>query len=271
MDTLKGIIAIDIDGTLTHDPRILHSHVQSYVQFLMHNGWKFIFLTGRTFSFAWPILSSFSTPYYLSCQNGAHLLEMPSRHTLIKHYLDFSVIEFLENTFKKAQLPLVIESGYAHGDITYYHKEDFISEELLKYLDVRKSLSTDSWIAVDSFKNIQLNDFATGKYFSLEREIVNLPFYTCTLRDPFRPGYVLTHITHEKATKGHVMREFCKKFSDLPFIAAGDDYNDYEMLLCADVKIVSDHAPQTLKDIADIVAPAGEGMIGALQEAFKKL
>lgn len=237
----------------------------------MRDGWQFIFLTGRTFAFSWPILKTFKTPYFLACQNGAHLLEMPSLKTLTTHYLDSSLLPALEILFTNAKLPLVIESGYSNGDKTYYRPQDFNTEQLDAYLKLRISLSSDEWIAIQSFSELAIQGFGTGKYFSKENEIQQLPFNTCTLRDPFRPGYVLTHINHEKATKDNILKEFCQKFPDLPLITGGDDHNDYEMLKLGNVKIVSDHAPQKLKDIADIITPAAEGMITAIKEGISRL
>jgi len=58
-----------------------------------------------------------------------------------------------------------------------------------------------------------------------------------------------------------------------PLIVGGDDHNDRASLECADIKVVMENAPASLKSMADIIAPLSihHGIIHGLNEAFKRV
>ena len=45
---MKGIIALDIDGTITVEHHSIEPEVVRYLSGLAAEGWKMIFITGRT-------------------------------------------------------------------------------------------------------------------------------------------------------------------------------------------------------------------------------
>ena len=62
-EVTKGILALDIDGTLTTGEEDFEIATKEYLEKMVGNGWHLIFLTGRILSFASPLLSSFSVPF----------------------------------------------------------------------------------------------------------------------------------------------------------------------------------------------------------------
>ena len=76
---MKGIIALDIDGTITADAEHLPKNVHHYLTSLAQEGWSLFFLTGRTFQWAFRTLRELPFPYAFALQNGAIILEMPAR------------------------------------------------------------------------------------------------------------------------------------------------------------------------------------------------
>ena len=78
-------------------------------------------------------------------------------------------------------------------------------------------------------------------------------------------------VTDLSASKGGSLLEVLRlKGRGAKVIAAGDDENDLSLLKAADVKIAMDHAPKSLKEIADFIAPPTKdcGIIHALQLAI---
>lgn len=277
MKGLKGTLALDIDGTITVQHRILDKKVKTYLEHLCKQGWALLFVTGRTFSFAEPILQGFEAPFSLAVQNGAALYQMPGELIQAKHYLSVSSIPRFRDLLRAHGVGLLIESGRPNRDLCYYCPEDF-SEEEKEYLSFRMSISPEKWEKVESSFKVPLQEFAVGKFFA-KKEVAsqlaeaissNGQFNVIVIRDPFRPGFHLALINEKGASKGTIIDEL--PTMQKPLIVAGDDYNDLAMLKKGDIKIVMGNAPQELHAVGDIVAPpaAENGIIAGLEEALKR-
>lgn len=276
---MKGIIALDIDGTITVDEDRLEIPVKKYIEGLVVDGWKLILVTGRTFSFSRPILEHIAVPFFCSTQNGAAFLEMPQAKLISKQYLPKEIIFKLAPLFKQHQIGMLIETGIENQDQCFFRWEDF-AENVHDYLYYRMSISPESWVPVKDFNEIDIVDFPVIKYFAdqaaarilgskVEEMCQNVR--ATVISDPFRPGSFLAHINQKNASKGNAVRSFKEMMpSNLPLIAAGDDYNDIDMLQAADIKIVMKNAPAEVLEIADIVAPAAKelGIITGLKKAL---
>jgi len=280
MSRFKGIIALDIDGTITTQKYILEVSVSNFLNQLIADSWQLIFLTGRTLSFTRPILTSIRGHYFVAVQNGAAFFSMPEERLVKKYYLSADLIGFIDIVFLSQPGGLLVESGFEREDVCFYKPSDFTAEEL-KYLDFRMSISPEKWVATTSFQELDLHEFAVGKYFASEKsaqviahlisQIPDTTFNILIIRDPFKEDLYLAHVNNEKASKGRVLDYFISRQEErILVIAAGDDYNDVEMLEKSTVKIVMKNAPQPLHAIADIIAPLAEeeGIIPALKEAI---
>lgn len=270
MRALKGIIALDIDGTITVELDRIEKKVEDFLNFLIDDGWRLIFLTGRTYSFAFPILSGLKGNYHFAVQNGAALYEMPDVRLVKKHYMPTKLL---------AQLPetVVVESGKQHEDICYYCPGAFSSAEL-EYIRFRIGISPEKWVPINSFDELEMVEFAVGKYFADREKAYALAaqmsrlaeLNVIVIRDPFNPGDYLAFLNEAGASKGRILQEFRQlQQPELPVIAAGDDLNDVEMLEKSSFKIVMQNAPEEMHGLADLVAPPAQenGIIDGLKEA----
>ena len=70
---MRGVIALDIDGTITDKDHLISDEVADFFEGLYVNGWTFLFLTGRPLSFAMRTLPKLTFSYYLGVQNGSVL------------------------------------------------------------------------------------------------------------------------------------------------------------------------------------------------------
>ena len=282
MSRFKGTIALDIDGTITVNKHVLEEPVQKRLEELMREGWRLIFITGRTFSFAEPILSSLKGDFALAVQNGAALYEMPGERLLSKHFLPKEAAPPLDAILEHEPGGLLIESGRERGDICYFKPDDFSAAER-EYLDFRISISPERWKPIASFEDFPFTHFAVGKYFATKEraheiarhmeKIEGLSLNVVVISDPFRPGFHLAHVNVAEASKGNILLEWVKaKDAKGPLIVAGDDFNDIEMLQHGDIKIVMETAPAEMHSFADILADSAEdqGILAALEEAITK-
>ena len=276
----KGLIALDIDGTLTADLHMLSPNVATCLQKLADQNWVISLITGRCYSFSLSILQFLHFPYYIALQNGALILQMPNKKMMVKQCFDRSIIPHMTRICEKEPTDFILYTGPENDDRCYYRPSLF-DEELRCYLERRTSDFNESWHAVESWSEVPSDEFTSLKCFGrmeslhritkkIEKEsLLQAPI----IRDPYSKEFFLMQGTHPNVHKGKAV-ELLKQRLNIqgPIIAAGDDFNDYPMLLAADVKIAMASAPEQLRNIADIVAPPieDEGIIGALEDAIKR-
>ncbi len=276
----KGWIALDIDGTITPDLHTMPSEVSGYLQELADLGWQIAFITGRTFSFAHPVLHALPFPFFLAVQNGADILAMPEKRLVSRTYLDSSIIEALERAYQGRKGDFIVYAGYERGDFCYYRPARF-SPRLLQHLEKVKAVSPEPWIIADAFSALAQKEFPLIKCFgskeemeSINRLLSTLPILHATMiRDSMDENIYLNLVTSAQATKGHALERLVAQCGGgAPVIAAGDDFNDISMLNKADVRIVMETAPLEMLNHAHIVAPSAAklGIIQALNQAIHR-
>ncbi len=108
----------------------------NFLHKLAREQWLILFVTGRTFQWGYEVLKALSFPYYLSVQNGAITLEMPSRKILLKKYLDKSILPAMQRICEGEPTDFVVYAGYEYDDLCYFRPHHF-SEPLLQYLKIR--------------------------------------------------------------------------------------------------------------------------------------
>lgn len=277
---MKGIIALDIDGTITDEHHAMPKEVVDYLASLGSEGWRLIFITGRTFAWGYPVLKSLPIEYDFAVQNGAIIIRMPSKEIISKKYLDRSIFPTMDAICEGKPSDYVIYTGFERNDLCYYRPNHF-SEELLGYLSRRIKGIEETWRAVETFEELKISDFPSIKCFgkkdsaeelaqSMEKK---LGLHTPLIRDPFNEDYYVAQATHPQVNKGQALLDFIKFTGNKEIvIAAGDDNNDQTMLAVADIKVVMETAPEPLLKIADIIAPSARhsGIIKGLQQAIQR-
>ena len=276
----KGWIALDIDGTITDRTHQAPKKVIDYLHALKESGWEIVFITGRTFSFAYSVMQAFDFPYYLALQNGADILAMPEKRSVWRHYLDTEVLPLLEKAYEGEEEHFLLYAGYEHGDFCYYNPGQF-SPKFRAHLEKIKALSPEPWKAVEHFHFDPPLHFPLAKCLGskegmerVQKRLEGTSDLSVTLiRDPLGEEIYLNLVTCKEATKGKALQKVQRLLDGKgKVIAAGDDLNDVSMLKEADVKIVMETAPEEMLGMADIVAPSGDacGIIEALEEATKR-
>lgn len=276
---MQGIIALDIDGTITSEH---HATPPEVVDFLgqLSREWHLIFITGRTFQWGYSALRKISYPYYFAVNNGALMLEMPSRKIVSRKYLTRSFLPGLQEVCSREKTDFILFGGYECGDKCYYRPKH-LGPALTDFFKRRCVALEEAGIPVESFDEVPLTEFAAAKCFAeaslaarLSTEIErSLALHAPAIRDPFDNQIYVVQATHPNVSKGETVEDF-KKLTGTGglVIAAGDDNNDRPMLAHADIKIVMATAPEEMRAEADIIAPpaAERGIIKGLKEAVEK-
>jgi HAD superfamily hydrolase (TIGR01484 family) len=275
---LKGCICLDIDGTITADLFHIPEPVIECFEMLYQKGWKFLFSTGRPYTFASKAFHGFTFPFFLSLQNGADLLQMPEKKLLAKEHLNASFILKLDEIYKDMEEDFLVYAGFEKGDFCYYRPKRY-SSKMLEHLEVVKSVVSETWQEVEEFAFGGGDSFPLIKSLGSKEQMEQLSqkllsfdeVHSTYIRDPLSQGKTYINlITSKRATKGAVIKKVRTFFPEgTRFIAAGDDRNDILMLEEADFAIVMKTAPESMFPLADLIAePASDfGIIAALLEA----
>lgn len=278
---MTGIIACDIDGTLTDQPFHIPEKVLDVLSQAAASGWELIFMTGRPFAWGVRPLLKVAFPYHLAVINGANLLEMPERTLVHEILIPKDCLKALDVLCKDHGTGYVAYGGYSVNDVCFFRPDTFSGEQK-SYLEKRCSAFGETWIAVEDFNELPIKGFASVKCFGDQALCNAISFFmekemglqAPVIRDPFQTSLYVVQATHASCNKGKILRLFI----DLnglkgPLIAAGDDYNDLSMLQMADKRIVMATAPEEILALADVIAqPASEsGLAQALLEIMEKL
>lgn len=277
----KGTIALDIDGTITDLKGHVDEEIVIYLKDLVSQGFDLIFVTGREFVYAMQALSFFDFPYFLAVQNGADLLEMPSKKFLKSYHLSLQVVKDYEKIAKRLPDDFLLYAGFERGDYCYYRPERF-SKEILGQIEAIKRRGSSDWKVVENFDNLEQKSFPMIKVLGFEKDFIEVQkellkkhsVQTTVIKDPTSHYYDLFLITHLNASKGNAIQYFLDHYQlKRPLIAAGDDDNDESSLKLADISIAMGNAIPYLKTLADIIAPSAKdkGIIKGLEEAIKRI
>lgn len=276
---MKGLIALDLDGTtvVPGEEKIPAPVLNRFCQ-LSNDGWKFVFLTGRTFHGGQKLLKLLPFPYFLAVQNGAILLDMPSHKVVAKKYLDKSVLPGIEKICFEHGTDFVLFSGYENRDLCYYRPHRF-APVLLDYLHARSKAYQDDFQAVQSFDELAVNEFASVKCIGQQIATIaqqieeQIGLHVPLIRDPFNESYFVAQATYPDVSKGSALSNLIQKLNwNGPVIAAGDDHNDKSMLQVAHTSIVMASAPTEVKALAHIIAPdaSQQGILEGLEKGIQR-
>lgn len=274
---ITGLLALDIDGTLTHHREILDKKVIIYLEELAKQGWQILFVTGRTFSWSIHLLEQLKFHYFLAPHNGALIVEMPKKYVIARNFLSKKDLLLIDKEVRREGGSCVVFTGIDHGDLVYVCPSE-MSEESLSYLKKRAKSLKENWAELLDFKELPIENFASIRIFErpekvkkISKLIEALGFDAPPMTDSFDPSYSIVQVTQSGVSKGFALEEIVtKKKITGTIIAAGDDYNDISMLKKAEIRIVMQNAPDEVKVYADIIAQsAGKlGIIEGLKEAI---
>lgn len=278
---MQGIIALDIDGTVTAEMHGLDQEVSDAFADLHRAGWKFIFITGRPFHWVYKTLRSLPISYALGVQNGALLLEMPGQKILNRKYLQLDLLPSLEALCQHEQTDFVIYSGFENDDWCFYRPSRY-PPHILTYMLMRTEALGEKWQPLTTFAHLPVPCISSIKFFAQKEQAFrisqwlenHLKLHAPLIRDPFDHEMYIVQATNSQATKGGVLQQFIELSGvSGPIIAAGDDYNDRSMLELAHVKIVMANAPAELLKMGDVIAPPAKqrGIIQGLFEGIQLL
>lgn len=279
---MKGVIASDIDGTLTGEDHLIPDLVVEYLHFLHNEGWQICLVTGRSYGFAHTAIDKINFPFLLALQNGSEILSMPDKKILFQHFLTFQDLIEIEKIWQKfREEDYIIYSGQETGDFCYYRETNF-SPRVLEHLNTLKKLSFREWQCFETIDEIEQKSYPLVKCFGSQKVLLEMEkefeklgrFSFATLKDPLHPGLYLILVTTKIANKGNAIT-FLKNTMKWqgPLIVAGDQTNDFPLFEVGEYKIAMGDGDTRLIEKATTVAPPSKemGIIQGLKETLAKI
>ncbi|MBS0655448.1 MAG: HAD family phosphatase [Verrucomicrobia bacterium] len=277
---MHGLLAIDIDGTLTAEREKLSCEVVDYVASLVKEGWKCLFVTGRTVEWSLHLLEKLPFSYTLAAFNGAYTMQMPQKAVIDVCLCPCSLLEPVGELLKQADTALVIYGEPNREAHSLYFKKR-ASRQLDSHLKRRFEVLREEWVDLEELSQIAFSQFIALRAFchpevarALSAEIEALAsVHAPVMTDSYDSRFSIIQVTNAEASKGHALAATFQRLGKRgKVIACGDDYNDIPMLQRADCRVVMATAPAEVLSLADIIAPpAGElGIIEGLRQAIDK-
>lgn len=256
----KGILALDIDGTLTGPNGEIGERTRRAVHAAGESGWLVTLATGRGWTSTKPIADQLALQVPLVVYNGAVVRDSVTAEILEYQPLPPEVVASLVNILAERRLqPLVIED-IRHGERLLTGPEQYDGDEVRRWLDYQQRAhhrivdrmpyeelaNSGHAVRVMTFDRPErlkgIDQLAAGR----ELEFSVLP-YGDIIREP-----TFVEFQHPSSTKAWALNLLAARFdltmSDV--VAVGDGVNDLEMLAEAGLGVAMGNALEHVRSVA---------------------
>ncbi|WP_040950590.1 Cof-type HAD-IIB family hydrolase [Gorillibacterium massiliense] len=242
------LIAIDIDDTLINDEKAVTPATKKALEEAVEAGIIVTLATGRAYASAQAIARQIGLNVPIITYQGALIKNLLDEQVLYERYVPKEAAEKLLQYCVEHDLHL-----QTYIDDKLYTRED--NEKIVAYCALNR---TPYYIEPDFAKVIAK---PTPKLLIIDEPAL-LDEIAPILRELLGPKVHITkskpnflEIMHHEGTKGHALVHLAQHFgcSMDETIAAGDSWNDHEMLEAAGLGVAMGNAIPALKEIADYV------------------
>ncbi len=259
------LVVTDIDGTILGDCNIFRPKVLETVRKLEEMNIPVVLATGRVYNGVWPAAEQLGLKTPIICSQGSILRQgneilwkRPVEHNLVRE-----IIEFLREK----------------GVHTNLYNDDKILVEDENYMDEYSTGRFVTYEVIDNFDDIKLG--TVSKLLAITHDENEMQTLSKELKE--RYGNVLNivrshkyylEITDIEASKGNALKHLADLWGieQCEIFASGDQDNDIDLLLCAGVRVATEHASEGLKKVADYICahPDCDGWADAVEKYVLK-
>ena len=254
MNRPKGLLGIDIDGTLINDHGHITEEVLSALARAAGEGWEIVPASGRSWLGAKPVVEQLSFVRYAVVSNGACILDVRSESLLhlrtlapgladrvIRAAYDQNVIPAVYSADILRQKIFYSERNCAEGDFFRYLIDDIRVEKVADVL-----AHTGNVLQVGAVSGREAIFRMRDALDDLDAAVVAMPFVDDTW---------LMQVVDREARKHLALRRVAAML-DIPAgrrVAVGDNFNDAGMIADADIGVAMGNAPEEIKALAAVV------------------
>jgi Cof subfamily protein (haloacid dehalogenase superfamily) len=260
--TAKGLLAIDVDGTLITDHGVITDIVYSALEKAIHAGWIIIIATGRTWYAAQQVIESLPFVRYALFSNGACIIDVRKAEILHLDKIPPEVSsEVIAAVHANGAIPVIYNSNIFNQSM-FYDTLDNACEYFTWYLtNDRRSVRVQSILDhVDDVLQIGMIENRETIFRIREAlkkypvSVMSLPFESAHFGGKDHEFWFL-QIMGENVSKNRALHSISgwMKIPKGRIVAVGDNYNDADMISGADIGVAMGNAPEEIRKLAKVV------------------
>lgn len=256
------LIALDLDGTLLTDKKIVTEHTKEILYQAMEQGVIVMPATGRGIAAIPEEVKNIKGMQYALTVNGAAVVEVATGNVLYSDYLDCqTAVEALEYGFTYDALPDIYIGGKAYSErsrlenVEHYMESPMQKEMLLKSRTPVDHLLEFVQQHSDNIEkvNVIFHDMEERKRAYEYWEKQGTMMVTCSMDNNIE-------LNSKTATKGRALLAFAKTMGieKEQIMACGDSNNDLEMIQMVGVGVAMGNAMTVVKEQAKFITKTNE-------------
>ena len=272
------LIAIDLDGTLLDDKKVIPKENLKLVYELLDRGYEVVIATGRRYWSAKQMTKDIDRSLVILANNGNMVRENKNDEIMIKKYLDLDDFKVLIKEGRERGLyPIIHVDKFDEGydmiiemDKDYKGYNNYLAKDEERYKRVENYLELDedkilAVIYVGSKKNME------SFHFDINERYPNK--YNSHVMENIQIAEALLEIMNPLGCKWLSLQEYAKGrgISESEIIAIGDDNNDAQMIKNAGCGIAMKNASEQVKSVADIITEKDNNESGVAFELKRLL
>lgn len=272
------LIAVDLDGTLLNDDKIIPEENLTVMRELISRGYDVVIATGRRYWEAKKLIEVIGKPLVILANNGNIVRDVERDRLLIKKYLNIEDFkELIKESQKRGLYPLVFVDDYENGI-------DVVVEagKANEFHNIYISRAKDRYKAVEDFLKMEDANILSVAYAGNKKDMVSLydyinerypHIYKSHLMEQINVAEALLEIMNPLGDKWLSLLEYAKEkgIDQSEIIAIGDDNNDKEMVKNAGCGIAMKNGSELVKQVADIVTEKDNNESGVAFELRRLL
>lgn len=272
------LIAIDLDGTLLDDKKIIPEENLSIVCEIIDKGYEVVIATGRRYWSAKQLIKDIDSPLVILANNGNIVRNTKNDDIIIKKYLnldDFKIL--IQEGREKGLNPVIHVDNYEDG-IDLIIEMDKINDDYYNYLSKfeERYKKVENYLEIDNDKILAVVYVGSKKklqkfHFHINERYPNK--YNSHVIENIASAEALLEIMNPLGCKWLSLQEYAKQkgIQDSEIIAIGDDNNDAQMIKNAGCGIAMKNASKQVKKVADIITEKDNNESGLAFELRKVL
>jgi len=275
---MKGLFAVDVDGTLITDNGEITAKVYDALEKAYAAGWETIIATGRTYYAARRIVESLPFIKYAILSNGACIVNLRESSIMHQKTIPAGVAGDVVKLIRRNGAVPVLYSKDIYNQQIYYDTTEGACDFFVWYVNNDKRSARVSDIMAFVEHTQQIGTIAAresilnirAEMFPISAVPMTLPFESPHFGGKNHDFWFL-QVVPEGISKNAAIRKMAQ-WLEIPsgrIVAAGDNYNDADMIEGADVGVAMGNAPEEIKCLAKVVV--GTNNDSGLAEVVEKV